>query len=138
MNRHEDFCCDSNCKMCNVEVVWTPPKSLEDALMEEREASAAYDKRVAERDKYDEEYYSKYVEPTPYENWIEGAQYLTKEELADRYARYGIALSEIHDMALSSFCGKKDLPDSKYMLGLCLGLAGGALNYDFGANKPTT
>ena len=75
-----------------------------------------------ERDGYDEA-------PDPYSQWVENTQYMTKEELADRYARFGTALAEIHEMALDSFSGK-DLPEPKYMLGLCLGLAGGALNYE--------
>jgi hypothetical protein len=75
-----------------------------------------------ERDRYDEA-------PDPYSQWVENTQYMTKEELADRYARFGMALAEIHEMALDSFSGK-DLPEPKYMLGLCLGLAGGALNYE--------
>lgn len=75
-----------------------------------------------ERDGYDEA-------PDPYSQWVENTQYMTKEELADRYARFGTALAEIHEMTLDSFSGK-DLPEPKYMLGLCLGLAGGALNYE--------
>lgn len=65
----------------------------------------------------------------PYKSWLENTDYMSKEEIADRYARFGMALSEIHSMALDSFSGKP-LPEAKYMLGLCLGLAGGALNYE--------
>lgn len=82
-----------------------------------------------ERDRYDEEYYASAEAPDPYKEWLENTNYMSVEELADRYARFGMALAEIHEMALDSFSGK-DLPEPKYMLGLCLGLAGGALNYE--------
>ncbi len=95
------------------------------------------ERRQSERDDYDEQYYANIVAPDPYSEWLENTRYMSKEEVAQRYARYGTALQEIHKMALDSFSGKP-LPETKYMLGLCLGLAGGALNYDFGANRSTT
>ena len=87
------------------------------------------EKVMEEKVKRDQEYYANYVAPDPYSEWLENTQYMTKEEVADRYARFGMALTEIHEMVLDSFSGK-GLPEAKYMLGLCLGLAGGALNYE--------
>lgn len=108
------------------------PASLEElawATVNENTGKAVALNTQEGRDRYDEQYYANIEAPDPYKQWLENTDYMSKEEIADRYARFGMALQEIHTMALDSFSGKP-LPEAKYMLGLCLGLAGGALNYE--------